>query len=193
MKKTVGLIVALLIFFPVFTFAQEDERALSGNIHGVFGQKKLDSDWEPTDEHTEFGILVDFQPRGWPLSIAFEGLRSEDEQWVTINGQSVKLTHETTEFAFGVKKYFDTKSGFYPFVGGGLVLIDLDGKAAIGNISVSDSDSGFGFWLGGGAIYVFRNFSIGAYLRYSAAEVSFSSSDVEAGGVHALGMAGVHF
>ncbi len=50
MKKTVGLIVALLIFFPVFTFAQEDERALSGNIHGVFGQKKLDSDWEPTDE-----------------------------------------------------------------------------------------------------------------------------------------------
>jgi len=193
-KKTVVLIVVLLIVFPILALAQENERALSGNVHGVFGQKQMDkNDWDPTDDHIEFGLLVDFQPKGWPLSIAFEGLKSEDDQRVKRRDQSVKLTHETTELAFGVKKYFDTNSGFYPFVGGGLALIDVDIKVTVNNISASENDSGFGGWLGGGVIYVIKNFSIGAYLRYSVADVSFSGSVVEAGGFHALGMAGVHF
>ncbi|MFH1103234.1 MAG: hypothetical protein V1714_05655 [Pseudomonadota bacterium] len=197
MKKFFAVIIAISFFLPPIAYAQEraagPNNTLSGNVFGVFGKKMMDDDWEPSEDHTEFGILVDFQPQGFPISLAFEGLRSKDDQTITSNGERFVFSSETMEFCFGIKKYIETNSGFYPFVGGGLAIIDADAKLAQGGDAVSFGDNGFGFWFGGGAVYIYRNFGVGAYLRYSTADVTIAHIDVDAGGLHLLLMAGIHF
>ena len=153
----------------------------------------MDDWWEPVENHGEFGILADFQPRGFPLSLAVEGLFSAGEEDVTYRGERFTLTGQTAELCVGIKKYFETGSRLYPFIGGGLAFIDAEAEVARGDIAITVSDSNVGFWLGGGCVYVFKRFSFGGYLRYSNAEVTLLDESVEAGGVHILAIAGFLF
>jgi hypothetical protein len=202
MKRMLILSTILFSLFAGAVFAQPSggpietsshQKPFSGTIHIALGLKQMDTWWEPVEDHGEFGILADFQPRGFPLSFAFEGFVSADEEDVIYRGSIFTLTGETTELCVGIKKYIDTGSHFYPFIGGGVAFIDAEATVTKGDLALTVSDSAVGFWLGGGCIYVFKRFSLGGYVRYSNAEVNLLGESVDAGGVHLLAIAGFRF
>lgn len=163
----------------------------TGNINAFLGTKQLDKDdWEPLEEQSEFGVMVDFKKTNWPVSIAIDFLSSSDD--TTISG--INLEGKTTEFAFGVRKIFDTSSNIRPFIGGGLANISAEMSAQLGGVSVSDDDSTMGFWLCGGIYWTFaESFNLGLHLRYSDAEVTMYNYTGEAGGTHTGLILGYHW
>lgn len=157
------------------------------NINFMFGQKNLDgSDWEPVENHTEFGMMFDFQIQNLPVSIAIDLLFSQDES--TYLGYDVE--GETREIGIGIRKYFSIAPQFYPYLGGGLALIEGE----FSYLGYEDDDNGLGIWFSGGAVFnLSGNFNVGLDLRYSMAEVNLFGVDGEAGGTHFLIFAGFHF
>jgi opacity protein-like surface antigen len=76
---------------------------------------------------------------------------------------------------------------FSALAGVGIHMADLEGEidsAALSG-SASESDTAFGFHLGGGvALRITERASVGAELRYSFAEASFTDLDVKLDGLH---------
>jgi hypothetical protein len=151
------------------------------------------------DEHDEGGILIDFKPKNWPISIAIDILFSSEEEDVSVavlnfGTFNAELEGKTTEFNLGVRKIWDNPSVVRPFIGGGIAFItaEIEGKAF--GVSVSDSDTGVGVWFDGGVYFtLFEHFNLGVDVRWSAAEVNLFEVDGEAGGWHVGGLIGFHW
>ena len=151
------------------------------------GAKILDDDdWEPLDEQSEGGILIDFKPKSWPISIAIDFLHSSDEQDVGVavlnfGTFNVNLEGNTTEFNLGVRKIWDNLSKVRPFIGGGIAFINAEVKGTALGVSVSDDNTGLGVWFDGGVYFTLgKHFNIGADVRWSKAEVNLFNIDGEA-------------
>jgi opacity protein-like surface antigen len=189
MKK--NILAVILILFFINAHANENVNAWTGNVNAFLGQKTLDKDdWEPADEQAEFGVLVDFKPREWPVSIAIDLLASVDE--VIVAG--VTLEASTSEFDVGIRKVWQVAgSSIRPYIGGGIAFVGAEIKeTSFTNISVDDS--GTGIWLNGGVYWTLgQNFNLGLQLRYSQADVTFFGTEVEAGGNHVGVIAGYHW
>jgi opacity protein-like surface antigen len=188
MRKVTFIIVAcFLLSIPSSAICD----SWTGNINAFLGTKQLDKDdWEPLEEQSEFGVMVDFKKTNWPVSIAIDFLTSSDE--TTISG--ITIEGKTSEFAFGVRKIFATSGNFRPFIGGGLANISAELSGKSGWASVSDDDSAMGFWLCGGIYWTFaESFNLGLQLRYSDAEVTLYNIDGEAGGTHTGLLLGYHW
>lgn len=185
MKRSLTAIVLTLALFVTPFFI--GSACAGGNINFILGQKNLDSsDWEPLDEQTEFGLMMDFKGAGMPLSIAADILVSYDD--TSYYGYNIE--GETREFDFGIRKYFSITNQFSPYIGGGLALI----RGEFSGPGGSDDDNGFGIWFSGGARFTFNQiFNVGLDLRYSKAEINLVGVDGEAGGTHFLLFAGFHF
>lgn len=121
-----------------------------------------------------------------------------------------KLEAEIMEIRIGAKKSFALSKlpKLSPYIAGGLVQTTAEGKVSYSvameapDIDLSDSyggsdsvdDSALGFWVGGGVSYqVFRQFTLGAEVSYSSAEVDFRGSDIESGGIHYGMFVGYHW
>jgi hypothetical protein len=201
MKTIVGTImIAMLVTMiavvgalsPV-AYAQD----WTGNVNFFLGAKVLDEDdWEPADEHDEFGVLVDFKKNKSAISFAIDYLHSEGDEsvfdWDT--GYLIDIDAETSELNIGIRKIWDQSGTVRPYIGGGLAYIYAEyGGRAMG-ISVSDDDRAFGFWLNGGIYWTLGNsFNVGLDLRYSYAEVSLYGIEGNAGGGHAGILVGYHW
>lgn len=163
----------------------------TGNVNFFLGQKSLDSDdWAPLDDQGEFGVLVDFKQRSWPVSVAIDILVSADEE--TVLGSPVDGI--TSEINGGVRKIWEvTGSSVRPYIGGGLALIAADLERR-NFTTVSDDDNSLGIWLNAGVYWTLgQSFNLGLDLRYSKAEVTLFGVDVEAGGTHAGLILGYHW
>jgi opacity protein-like surface antigen len=188
MKKIIiGLMVTLFM-----TSAHADGASGSGNLNILFGNKTLDSDWEPVEKQSEFGMLLDFKQEGWPVSMAMDVLSSSGDK--TISG--IKLTGKTTEIDIGVRKIFDFGNDIpiKPFIGGGIAIIKAEIEASLGPYSASESDTGTGMWFNIGAYMTLNEqFNLGFEIRQSQADVSFAGIDAKAGGAHAGLLIGLHW
>lgn len=169
----------------------------TGNVNALIGTKMLDDDdWEPVEEQDQLGVLVDFRPTAWPVNLAIDLLRSQDDASF---GSAVGVDVEITEVDFGVRKHWDRSSLFRPYIGGGLAYVSADLEVSVslppfGSDSETFDDSAFGLWVNGGVYWSIRNaFNIGIDLRYSDADVSFAGVDANAGGVHAGLLLGYHW
>ena len=185
MKK--NILSVILILFIINAYADE----YTGNVNFFLGQKSLDSDdWGAADEQGEFGVLVDWKQRSWPVSIAIDILVSADE--VTESG--VIIDAITSEINGGVRKIWEvTDSSVRPYVGGGLALISADLETR-GFNTVSGDDNSIGIWLNAGIYWTLGEaFNLGLDLRYSKAEVTLFGIDREAGGTHAGLILGYHW
>lgn len=163
----------------------------SGDINIFFGYKNLDEDdWDPVDQHTEFGVDFDIQPPNWPVSLAFGYLKSSDDD--TFLG--IDVEGETSELYFGVRKVFEANPVVRPFVGAGLVNVSAEFTGSRGGISVSDDDSAIGIWVGGGLyITLAEHLNLGFSMMYSQAEVTLFDVDGEGGGLHYGVLLGYHW
>jgi hypothetical protein len=174
-------VVVFLMLFGVLAVFNGAAWA-GGNVNFMYGHKSIDEVWEPVEEQSEYGLMIDFKAENWPLSIALDLLFSDDS--------SDGFDGETRELSLGVRKYFSVNDRFKPYVGGGLVHIYTE----YGYSGYSDDDAAVGIWLSGGVLYtIAERLNIGVDLRYSDAEVTMWDLDVEAGGSHLLLFAGIHF
>ena len=176
--------------------AAAEETGWSGNVNLFLGAKALDEDdWSPADEQREFGGEVDFKLRNWPVSIEVDYLGASgkgtiyDPFWGAIKAES-----ETSELNVGIRKTWDGFPSFRPFIGGGASFAKATIKASLLGVTVQDSGSGTGVWVGGGAYWTLNEaFNIGFELRSSSVKVEIAGGDVTAGGGHFGLLLGYHW
>lgn len=193
--EIVGLISRCCIFvFVIFMISTIGSKAFAlernnwtGNINVSLGFKTLEEDdWAPADEHSEFGIEVDFKQQSWPVSIAIDYLRSSGDG--TFAG--VEFEGETSELNIGIRKILEQSPQVRPFIGGGISFI----RGEFSGLGISDDDTGVGGWLGGGIYWTLaEQFNIGLQLKYSFADVTLFGVDVSAGGLHYGALLGYHW
>lgn len=168
----------------------------AGSFSVIYGKKSLDkSDWKPVESQIGFGFVGEYQKPDWPVALVATYFRSEDAATRTVPSTDIriKMTGETTELGFGIRKYLiENRVRF--FVEGGLMSISAKIKAEALGVSVSDSDSGIGYWFGAGAdVMVNDTLSIGLFARKSDASVTLGGVNGEAGGTHLGIFAAYHF
>lgn len=161
---------------------------VTGNLNVIFAAKTLDeNDWEPVDQHSEFGLHADFRPVTWPVNLAVAYFKSESDDEPLNPFVDAKL--ETTELQLGLRKIWEAQA-VRPFIGGGVTLVDATLKISAPGFSSSESHSGTGYWVGAGLYWtIAEHLNIGVEGRLSAAE----AEDAEVGGTHLGLMVGYHF
>ena len=188
-----GIVATLIAFLPAAPQAQE----WTGNVNALLGAKTLDrADWEPLEDQTEIGVLLDFKKKTWPVSIAIDFLQSEANETISdpVTGLGLGIDAETTEIDLGVRKIWDRNGKARPYIGGGLALISAELSAQLSGIRVSLDDDAEGYWINAGIYWTLaESFNIGLDLRYSQADVTFLGVDVNAGGSHAGLVLGYHW
>jgi opacity protein-like surface antigen len=156
-----------------------------------------------------FGIYMAEGDDSW--SGTDDGLVYADDSFYDATfAVGAKLEVEIREIRIGAKKSFHVNKlpKLSPYIAGGLVQAEAEGKVSYNvaieatEIDFSDSyngsnsvdDSAIGFWVGGGVSYqVFRQFTIGAEISFSSAEMDFKGVDIESGGMHYGMFAGYHW
>jgi len=164
------------------------------------GIKDLASYWEPADRHGEWGILLDFRPKNWPVNIALDFLKSDGDDtdsWPFFH--STEIEGKTTEINIGIRKIIENRPAIRPYIGGGLAYINGEYRKTINWFSGGTSiligeDDGIGIWIDAGLYFTLaKHFNIGFDIRYSWAEITISGVDVNAGGLHAGLIFGFHW
>ncbi len=182
MKKLVGVSALVLVLLVVWSGAALAAGA-TGNVNLLLGKKYLDDglwdQWD-LDEQDSVGLMFDINPGAWPVSIAADFLKSDDEGAAGVDG-------ETQEIDLGVRWYSNPISQIVRFyAGGGLGLIEAEIEG--------ESDDEFGLWLNGGVAFtIVKHLNLGLDLRYSMAEVELYGEDVDAGGLTTSLLIGFHF
>jgi opacity protein-like surface antigen len=197
MKKVLLITIAISLFLLPASAVCGD---WTGDVNLFMGAKQLDEDdWEPVDEHDEYGIMLDFRHKSWPVSIAIDFLSSSDEETVYayISGYGTlpfDVEGKTRELNLGIRKIWDRLTPFRPYIGGGLAMVSAEAKGSVFGYSVSDDDNAIGFWFGGGFyLTLSEHFNLGLDIRLSRAEVTIAGVDGEAGGTHAGLVLGYHW
>lgn len=167
----------------------------SGHFSYVVGYKRMESKWSPAKNQTEVGLLdFDFKHSSWPVSIATEFLLSYANDRPALAGFRGNNSG-TYEFNIGPRKIFENSSPFQPFLGTGLSVIGGSTSTSFWFSNVrEESDTGVGYYLEGGVYWLFgRNWDIGVRVEYSSADIKLFGTHLDAGGVHAMAMLGVHW
>jgi len=156
----------------------------------LLGQKTLDdNDWEPVERQVEWGVIADLGRKDSVANLVISYLSSSDDS----SQPGADFTGETWELGLGIRKPFRLEAGFAPFIEIGAAYVD----ATLERRGISpgeNSDSAFGMWGGVGVGFaVGERVSVGALLRYTAAEVTLLGADREAGGLHFGVTAGIGF
>ena len=190
MKKL--LVAGIIAAMPVVMMANDDmsQGDVTGNVNLFVGQKTLEKDdWKPLEKQTEVGIMFDIGGKDWPVNIALDILVSTDED--TISGVNIEAT--MTEFDIGIRKSF-LDGNFHPQIGGGLAFINAELKGTYLGPTVSDDDTGVGFWASGGLYYsIIQHINVGLDLRYSYAKGTLFDVEGDSGGTHIGVFAGYHW
>jgi opacity protein-like surface antigen len=196
------LTILLITVFSLFIFAQS-ALCVTGNVSGYLGFRALDKgEWEPVETQLQFGTLFDITPDNWPVSIAVDLLVSvgvEEDEFVdgsrTGTAGFADITGSVIELDVGVRKIFNTGSGFTPYVGGGLAFASATYEIDYFSAATQDGDdSGVGIWIGAGFYLPLTNhFHLGFDARVSTVEVTLFNRDVDAGGLQLGFLVGYHW
>ncbi len=172
------------------------EKQWTGNANLLMGAKALDkTDWEPANEQSEAGIETDFRRRDWPLSVAIDvlGAAGEGKVYDPFFGEA-GMRSETSELCLGIRKVWDGSPSVRPFIGGGISMLKATARVTVLGITVEDSGSGTGSWLGGGVYWTLGDsFNIGFEFRASSGKTKLFGQEIKAGGTHGGLLVGYHW
>ncbi len=181
--------MAAILFTTLWGGAQATD---SISISLLYGQKYLDQgDWEPVEAQPEDGLGATFQLSDWPVAMVGNLLLSSDSATGSTKFPGLKVSGQTTELSFGVRKNL-TEGSTKVFAEGGLALFSAKLKFVntVTGESASDSASEVGLWLGGGLdVMVSPSVSVGGLVRMSKAD----ANDPGLGGTHFGLYAAYHF
>lgn len=191
MKNKTSVALCLLLCLSLIT--PISAAYASGNMNVFLGVKLLDKDdWEPLEAQGEGGLLIDFKAEDWPISIVLDFLGSVSNKEITtidVPGSgpvSGDWSAATSEFDFGIRKYWSEQTNMRPYLGGGIALISagLEGKTGQYDY-VRDTDYGVGLWVNGGVLWTLtKHFNIGFDVRLSGSEVTLFEQNYKTGGFH---------
>jgi len=120
MKNIMALIlIGVFLSFPSLSYC----RGLMGNVNFFLGKKKSDDDGlKNLDLKTagEFGLMMDFKDRYWPVSLEIDLFMSSAEDIAKDIFDDVRATRSTDEVGFGFRKYFAGRKTLGPFIGAGV-------------------------------------------------------------------------
>jgi hypothetical protein len=172
----------------------------TGNFHMGAGPKRLGSEWQQTNNHTNMSAQFDLRRRGWPMSLFLEGSHSEsgakafaltDPSGAALRGT---LESSTQELAVGARKVFEPTRRLRLFAGAGPTLLQGGIKVKAANQALRASGSGIGGWADVGAyLTLWERVNVGLRGRWSYGEVDLAGTTLRAGGPSAALQAGYHF
>ena len=172
---------------PIQRSAAEEAQRWTGHASYIFGYKKLSSDWAPADDQFEFGIFdMDIKRKHWPVSIVGQMLLSYSSQISEFVGSRGDFSG-TYEFNIGLRKIWDSRPKFHPFIGGGLSLVGGSTTTQVERYDYvqEDNDSGIGYWLGAGFYWVVsESFHTGLNVQYTRADITLFDRELSSGGLH---------
>jgi hypothetical protein len=198
-KAKILFIAVSLLLIPISGVCEPN--GWTGNVSVFLGNKTLnEDDWNPVDDQTEIGFLLDFRPENWPVNIAIDYLDSSEYKIQYTPSRSIRIDGITREINIGIRKIFEISPSICTYIGGGIAYIHGEFETSEffinqGVITTSvDSDNGTGIWVDVSLYwYLDRYWNLGVDLRYSKAEITLFGADVEAGGLHAGLLAGFHW
>ncbi len=218
--KRLFFIFILLFSISLIGFNKSHAQGSSdwtGNINFSLGNKMLDKDdWSIEEEGLNFeldtqheaGLNIDFGKKSWPVYIALGYLNSSADdslsEEIAVDDMVIpvktKVEGSTKELRLGIKKIWEPTSTMRPYIGGGLAMINAEGKVTASaegiSASVSDDDQAAGFYVNGGIYWtIASHFNVGVDVGYSKAKATFDKmeSDMEAGGAHYGLLLGYHW
>jgi hypothetical protein len=175
-KQCSGILLGLLLLgVPVAKAADGDVSLLLGR--NALAEDRLDD--AGVDSLTDLGALVnlDFQ---WPVVLALDLIRGSGDATQGVAAEfplAFQTDVDTLDLHLGARFIFRKTTPWRPYLGAGVAWTTLDvrqvenGSFGPGTeyqtVVVDDSDSGLGFWLGGGVLYRHRRWQVGADLRYA--------------------------
>lgn len=183
----IGGILMLVCSLPLIGLAQ-----WTGNANILFGVRTLnEDDWNPLEEQTEFGAMVDFRPVQWPINLTVECSLASSEK----SRFGILLEGETLELDVGVKKIFENSSQFNPFLAGGLAIVNVQASGNFwGFFDIEDDKTEIGGWVSGGAfVTLSEHLNIGLQAKYTLVNTDWYGRDRELGGPHLGGFVGYHW
>lgn len=184
-----ALLGAVVLLLPLCSAASAAK--LPESTFALFlGQKTLDdNDWEPVESQVEWGVIADLGRKDSVANLVVSYLSSTDDS----NQNGADFTGNSWELGLGIRKPFRFDAGYAPFVEFGAAYVDASLEQRVLS-PAENSDSAFGIWGGLGVNFaVGERVSVGALLRYTAAEVALLGADREAGGLHFGVTAGMGF
>lgn len=201
------------LLFVLAVFSLSGVAVADGDANAILGQRAVNDG--PIDEagvegQLAIGVQVSLDLNG-PVDLAVDLLTSSDNQTQEFQAADpLRFTTEidTVELDLGVRKFWGERA--QPYVGGGVAWIQMDVKQTLAgsvgpaepfiDVIVDDSDSKIGYWLNAGFQYrVGEHFNVGADLRYSDAEATFTPRaggapiDLDAGGTQIGVLLGYHW
>lgn len=177
MKQHFTLTIAMAVALSTALFSNAQANASTVNTKVFLGEKTFDSNaWSTQDDHGSFGLITDFHTGFHGVRIALDVFASGSEENTS---SQVKGTY-TAEAHLGMRKYFDLKSKFEPYIGGGINLAFASQENNDGSGKTENEDTDNGVWLNGGLDFLISDhFTAGVDLRYSNAEVELYSQSLE--------------
>jgi len=162
-----AIVAAALTSFAAPAFAG-DGSDFAGDINIKVGQKTLhknDFDFSPGPDlsnQTGYGLLSSWGMKSWPVLVAFDvDLTSASKSGVDAS---------TMQISVGARRGFTVSSmPIMPYVGVGISY----GSATVKAGGTSNTLSGEGIWIDGGAQYIIaQHFGVGLDIRYDSCPVS---------------------
>ena len=152
----------------------------TGHTSLLLGSKPIaEDDWAKNDEHGAIAVLTDFRKQSWPVSIAIDLYGTGSERKTAGD----KYETYTAEAHLGLRKVFDYDTGFQPYFGGGIALINAEQKSRVDSVSESEEDQTTSFWISVGTYYSLgESVTVGADIRYVDGEVTLDNSDIDLSG-----------
>ncbi|MFH2084606.1 MAG: hypothetical protein ABII20_04670, partial [Candidatus Omnitrophota bacterium] len=154
--------------------SQYQQENWTGNINIYFGAKALkEEDWTPVEEQDEAGIAFDFKEQHWPVSLVVDYSNSIGEGTFYYYGW-IDCEAKLSELNIGIRKIWDRNLNVRPFIGGGISFIRGEVTYSSGGYDLgSISDSGTGYWIGGGVYWTLNeSFNIGLEMKSSYAKIT---------------------
>lgn len=158
------------------------------------GSIQLDEDdWGSQDSQDGIGLMFNLGAEEWPVSIALDVMGSGNEK---------KSGSKTDEFAtaslfVGARKHFELSPDFEPYIGGGLLQVQVEVERSDSNTPANNQDyddSGLGYWVGGGVNYLFgEQYHAGLDIRHSSVDVDINGQSRDAGGLQTALVLGYRF
>jgi hypothetical protein len=136
-----------------------------GNITASVGLRMMDEDvWAPVEDQGVIGFLADlsFGPSPVHLAAGVQVSSSEEED----DPSGIEFAGSTVEWSIGLK--FMPQTGLVrPFVGGGAVTTRAEFEGEQGGTTISDDDSGSGWYAEAGLLFRFAgHFDAGFNVRH---------------------------
>lgn len=190
----ISLVAAAALAAALAAAVPAGAQSWRGDANLLLGLKRLDEgDWGPTDRQGELGVQADVQRSDWPVALAVDLLASGDDSAIDSRGFT-EQRGRTSELDLGARKIWRPDENLRPYLGGGLALASSELELRGPFRTVSDSDSGAGLWLGGGAYWTLsRAFNLGFDAKLSHAGVRLFGDDRNAGGFHLALLLGYHW